>query len=300
MNTQPSWDGQSKGSARGTSVFLWLVSHCGVIPAYCLLVFVSFFYALADKRSAQALRSLRKRLGLRTSLFHRMRHCFSFGVSLIDKYAFLTGKDSFFRFESIREDLISGAVGKGRGAILLGAHFGNWEIAGNLLAHRLDAEVYCVMLDAERPDIKGMFKKAFDARTATIISVGGDGFDAMLAVHEAIKKNGIVCMMGDRIAPGGKTQVHNFLGGDVEFPLGPFAVAAATGAPIIPILITKSGLRKYIFKAYAPILFDGISRENRENFIFTAVERYVGILEQAVKERPYEWFNFYDFWKSNI
>jgi predicted LPLAT superfamily acyltransferase len=47
--------------------------------------------------------------------------------------------------------------------------------------------------------------------------------------------------------------------------------------------------------------FDGVTAENRDKYIFTAMERYVGILEQVVKESPYQWFNFYDFWsaKSN-
>ena len=42
--------------------------------------------------------------------------------------------------------------------------------------------------------------------------------------------------------------------------------------------------------------FTGVTRENRDKMIYTAMERYVGILEQIVKEQPYQWFNFYDFW----
>jgi predicted LPLAT superfamily acyltransferase len=82
------------------------------------------------------------------------------------------------------------------------------------------------------------------------------------------------------------------------FPVGPFAIGAATGAPIVPVMVTKTGLKKYVFKAYAPILFEGVTPGNRDKYIFTAMERYVGILEQVVKEKPYEWFNFYDFWKK--
>jgi predicted LPLAT superfamily acyltransferase len=298
MNRHAQWDGRSTGSAAGTGIFVWLISNAGVVPAYCLLLFVSLFYALTDKKSARAVAALRSHLGQPSSAWRRFRHCFSFGMSIIDRYAFLTGKQSFFTSEARREDLISAAVGKGSGAILLGAHVGNWEIAGNLLTDRLKVPVHYVMMDAERPEMKDILKEAIEARKTNIIPVDSDPLDLVMAVRDAIKKNGIVCMNGDRIGHGQKGQKHNFLGADVSFPLGPFAVAAATGAPIIPVLVTKSGIRKYIFKAYAPILFDGITRENREKYIFTALERYVGILEQAVKEKPYEWFNFYDFWEE--
>jgi|WetSurMetagenome_2_1015567.scaffolds.fasta_scaffold00185_24 predicted LPLAT superfamily acyltransferase len=298
MTSSPAWDGTSRGSATGTGIFVKLVSLFGVAPAYALLVFVSLYYALFDKKSAAAVRALRSHLGMGDSLAHRFGHCFSFGMSLIDKYAFLSGRTNFFRFESHREDFITAALAQGRGAILLGAHVGNWEIAGNLLSDRLGAPIHYLMMDSEKPEMKKLFGKALNNRRINVIPVGEGGLDLVIAVRNALRENGLVCMHGDRAVPGQKTQKHNFLGEDVPFPLGPFAIAAATGAPVIPIVVTKSGLRKYVFKGYAPILFEGITPENRDKFIFTAVERYVGILEQTVKAKPYEWFNFYDFWNT--
>jgi predicted LPLAT superfamily acyltransferase len=297
MSNPPAWDGKSKGSIAGTWIFIQLIARFGLFPAYVLLVFVSLHYALFKKEPIAAIRSLRGHLHLKTSMFDLYRHFFSFGMSLIDKYAFLLRGKSPFSLESIREDVIAQALGNGRGVILLGAHIGNWEIAGNLLSKRINAPDHFVMVDAETSAMRALFKKAFDSRKTFIIPIGADGFDLMFSVRDALKKNGIVCMHGDR-STGSKGQKHNFLGEDVTFPLGPFAIGAATGAPIVPIMVTKSGLRKYVFKAYAPILFEGITPENRDKYIFTAMERYVGILEQVVKEKPYEWFNFYTFWAN--
>ena len=295
MSSPPAWDGTSKGSAAGNWVFIQLVSRFGLLPAYFLLAVVSLYYALFDKKSAAAIRALRDHHKLKTSLFHLYRHCFSFGISLIDRYTFLLGRQSFFVYESVREDVIEQALGRGKGVILLGAHIGNWEIAGNLLSKRLSAPLSFVMLDAERPVMRKILKKALDSRATDIIPIGSDGIELMFSVREALRKNGIVCMHGDR-SVGTKGEKHNFLGEDVVFPVGPFAIGAATGSPVIPVIVTKSGLKKYVFKAYAPILFEGVTPQNRDKYIFTAMERYVGILEQVVKEKPYEWFNFYDFW----
>jgi predicted LPLAT superfamily acyltransferase len=295
MNQSGLWDGTSKGSAAGHWIFFKLVSLFGLWPAYLLLVFVNLYYALSEASSSHAVRIFRRHLGKKTSFADVYKHFFSFGVNLIDRYAFLIGKQSLFKFESIREDLIVSALEGKKGAILLGAHIGNWEIAGNLLSDRIQADIHYVMVDAEKSDVRNVLQNALQHRKIKAIPVGTDGLELMMSVRNALKNNGLVCMHGDRTV-GQKDAEHSFLGEPVRFPLGPFAIAAATGAPIIPVIVTKHGLLKYTFKAYAPMQFDGVTAENRDKYIFTAMERYVGILEQVVKESPYQWFNFYDYW----
>jgi predicted LPLAT superfamily acyltransferase len=297
MNSPEQWDGTSKGSAAGHWIFFKLISLSGLWPAYALCVFVAAYYVFFDAKAAGALRIFRERLGKTTSPADLFRHFYSFGVALIDRYAFLIGKQSRFAFETVREDLIVSALASQKGAILLGSHIGNWELAGNLLSDRIKADIYYVMKDAEKSDIRAVSKPALDRRRITPIPVGEDGLELVLAVRNALKGNGLVCMHGDRMA-GEKGAQHSFLGKQVTFPTGPFLIAAATGAPIIPIVVTKTGLFKYTFKAFAPMQFDGVTPENRDKYIYTAMERYVGILEQIAKESPHQWFNFYDFWNS--
>ena len=66
MSSPPAWDGTSKGSAAGNWVFIQLVSRFGLLPAYFLLAVVSLYYALFDKKSADAIRALRDHLKLKT------------------------------------------------------------------------------------------------------------------------------------------------------------------------------------------------------------------------------------------
>jgi predicted LPLAT superfamily acyltransferase len=296
--TATQWNGTSKGSAAGHWIFFRLISLFGLWPAYMLLVFVAFYYVLKDKTAGRAVGIFRRHLGRRTSPADIYRHFFSFGMTLIDRYAFLIGKQSLFTFETIREDLIVSALAGKKGAILLGAHFGNWELAGNLLSDRIKADIYYIMMDAEKNDVRSVSKPAIERRRITPIPVGQNGLELVLAVRNALKDNGLVCMHGDR-SVGQKCAKHSFLGEQVAFPTGPFAIAASTGAPIIPVVVTKSGITKYTFKAFAPMLFDGVTAENRDKYIFTAMERYVGILEQIAKESPLQWFNFYDFWAAS-
>jgi predicted LPLAT superfamily acyltransferase len=289
------WDGTSKGSAAGHWIFFKLVSLFGLWPAYLLLVFVALYYTVKEKAAGRAVRVFREQCGKKTSPADIYGHFFSFGMSLIDRHAFLVGKQHLFSFDTIREDLIVSALAENRGAILLGSHIGNWELAGNLLSDRIKADIYYVMVDAEKDDVRSVSRQALNQRRIKPILVGQDGLELVLSVRNALKANGLVCMLGDRMT-GRKGEPHSFLGGQVLFPTGPFVIAASTGAPIIPIVVTKRGLRTYVFKAYAPMRFDGVTVENRNKYVFTAMERYVGILEQIVKENPLQWFNFYDYW----
>jgi predicted LPLAT superfamily acyltransferase len=297
MEKSKKWDGTSKGSTLGTLIFIKIISTLGPLLAYLLLFFVCFYYAIFDKKSRQAIFIFRKRLNKKTNFFNIYWHFFCFGVSLIDRYAFLLGKKNFFIYETINEQFFYNAINRGKGIILLGAHIGNWEIAGNLLGEKFDIPVNFVMLDAERIQMQKVLEKVLINRVINIINLKDSEFESTLRIYNALKRNEIVCMLGDR-AIGPQKQKHSFLGKDAYFPIGPFAFAGASSCVIIPIIISKKGIRKYIFKAYTPIHFEGITNENKDKFIFSAIERYVGILEEAVKENPYLWFNFYDFWEE--
>lgn len=298
MSQNMQWDGKSKGSVLGQKIVFILISIFGVVPAYLLCIFICIHYTRTNKKASNAIRIFRTHLGLKTSVLDTFRHFYAFAISLVDRYAFLIGKNKLFSFESIQEDLIPSMLDKKKGVIILGAHIGNWEIAGNLLSNRITADINLVMMDAEEKAMKKIMQKASRNRKMKVIPVNKDPLELVINVKNALAANEIVCFHGDRLF-GQKGQEHEFLGEKVQFPLGPFIMAATTGSPIVPVIITKKGFKKYVFKAYAPIQFDGVTRENRDKYIFTALERYVGILEQVVKEYPDQWFNFYDFWETD-
>lgn len=298
MDGPLEWDGASKGSVPGTMVFLWLIRHAGLLPAYCLLVAVSLYYALFDHTSIRALRLYWAHLGKKAGTLRLWRHFFRFGMSMLDRYVFLLQDNPPFAFTTINEETIAKAVAEKKGVILLSAHLGNWEIAGNLLSGRIGAPVNFAMVDAEKSEIKKAFASAFARRKVNILPVGQDTMAFVMGVHAALRKGEIVCLHGDRML-GAKGLPVRFLGGTVEFPFGPFAIAQATGAPVIPIFAVKKGLRgPYEMKAYTPIVVSADSRGDRDAGASGALDKYVKLLEQVVKENPYEWFNFYDFWKE--
>jgi predicted LPLAT superfamily acyltransferase len=294
--TGNGWVEKAKGNSAGTRFFIWIISKTGVLPAYFVLLFAAAQYTLFDKKTWRVLKEFRLRAALPCSVIHIYRHFYHFGMSLVDRYAFLLTQKQFFRFTTHNEDLIERELRAGKGVILLGAHFGNWELAGNLLQGRLNVKVNFLMYDAESKAVKDAVAKATANRQVNIIFVGKDSTDTSIALMNALQRGEIVCLHGDRIFGEQRSVKVSFMGHDVNFPAGPFILAAASGAPVIPIFAIKTGLQTYSFSAHEPIRFGNCSRQERLDLIDNAVNGYARLLEALVRKYPLQWFNYYHFW----
>jgi len=114
-----------------------------------------------------------------------------------------------------------------------------------------------------------------------------------LAVMRALEKNGIVAMQGDRDFNNTGVSVP-FFAKDAWFPRGPFRVAMATGAEVLPafILRTEDGRYRAIIEEPLEIERGG----DRDEALRANLARYVAILERYVGAHPEQWYCFYPFW----
>jgi KDO2-lipid IV(A) lauroyltransferase len=182
---------------------------------------------------------------------------------------------------------------RGSGVLLLTAHLGNWEVGGLMLAEMREP-VHVVLV----PDIYPAVEKARQALHARAgireIRVEGS-FAPALAVLRALKENAIVAMQGDRDFSNTGIAVP-FFGRDAWFPRGPFLVAMATPATVLPAFIVRvpDGRYRAIVESPLEIERDG----DREAALRRNVERYVAILEHYVAENPEQWYCFYPFWED--
>jgi predicted LPLAT superfamily acyltransferase len=292
------WISRARGNSFGSRLIILVISRLGFLPAYCLLLFASVLYTLTDHKSRHAIRLFRQRIGLNTSLTDYAVHFYSFGSALIDRFFFLLSSGSEpFRYVSVNEDCIVNELSKGRGVILLGAHVGNWEIAGNLLQERVTTTVHFLMYNAESEAMKRAVEKAVRHRAVNIIYVTPEAPDSMIEMVNALRRGEVVCLHGDRVAGEMRHEHVEFLGRKAAFPIGPFVLSLLTGAPIIPFFAIKKGWRSYEFSASDPLSVACGNRTERKEVLRECLDRYVRVLEQKVRSYPEQWYNFYDFWE---
>ena len=145
------WEGKSLGTSTGYRFFIFLMVNEFLYPAYFFLYIVVFYYFLFSiNTSRHTYNFFRKRIGFGRikSILKLYRNYYLLGQMLIDKVAVMVGFGNKFTYESFGTENIKKLIAQKRGGILLGAHLGNWEIAGHYIMN-YDSRINIVIYDAE-------------------------------------------------------------------------------------------------------------------------------------------------------
>lgn len=286
------WNGKTRGSLIGYKIFLFFINFLGLGFAYGLLRFVTYYYFLFAARPKAALLDFYK------NVLHFSEHraqklvrtnFYIFGQTLVDRAAFLLGKDKEFTHIFENEQFLIDIRNAGKGGILLSAHLGNWETAGNLLKGRITPTINILMLDAEVENIKKYMDMSTGGSKFKIIAIKND-LSHVIAVRNALINNEFVAIHADRYMEGAKFIELDFLGKRAKFPYGPFVIASKFDAPVTFVFAAKDGKYSYHLSATMPITTKMTPEE--------IASLYIAELEKKVKQFPEQWFNYFNFFQS--
>ena len=198
-------------------------------------------------------------------------------------------------FEASNGEVILKAVEAGRGAILLTAHLGNWELGGVILKV-LDLPVNIVYFPDRIWGVEKSRRRYREKKGVGQLAITGSPF-SLVSMMQALRRNEIVCLQGDRNY-GRRGVKVDFFGSPVSFPPGPVMLAMASKAPLIPIFIIHEDGKGYRFlvEDSVPIQDTG----NREEDIRENLVRVASVLERYLKEYPDQWFNFVPYWADGF
>ena len=295
----PSWKGKTRGNLAGYRFFIFLLKYPGLRFSYFFLRFVVLYFVVfvpkARKPIFQYFHEILHFSYLKSILF-TFKNFHLLGQVLLDKVALLAGFSSKFTFDFEGEGFIR-EVAASEGGLLIGAHIGNWEIAGQLL-ERIETKVHIVMLEAEHEKIKQLLDGVMTKKKMDIIPIQDD-FSHLFAIKEALQRKEIVAIHGDRFLPGAKTIAANFLGKTADFPVGPFYLAIKYKKPVIFVSAIKETNTHYHFFATKPKVYEAEPNEiSRNGQLLLILNDYIAEMEKVLKKHPAQWFNYYYFWKN--
>ncbi|BDS15632.1 LpxL/LpxP family acyltransferase [Aureispira anguillae] len=287
-----SWKGKTRGGLLGYKIFVFILKYMGLRAAYLLLVFVSFYFVLFSPTSTKSIYSFfRKRLrkGRLQSCWAIYRTYFSFGQALIDRTAVLAGLNSRFTYNFDGEEHIRTIAKEGQGGVLISIHGGNWSMAGSMLEDNVgsNARINIVMLEAEHQKIQAFLEKIQVKQSANIIGIGDD-FSHIIAMGSALRNGELLCMHGDRFLPGAETVVVDFLGEKAHLPAGPFQLITRMKVPYTIVFAFKETTHHYHYYSTPPY--------RNPKSVQEAAQYFATSVEEKIKQYPYQWYNFYDFW----
>ena len=238
-----------------------------------------------------------------------LRHIVSFSLASIEKIQSWGGK---FPFKNVRfqDDDIADLVRNlenGKGAFLICSHLGNAELLRGLadfdrtgVSRKITVTV--IMDTKVTAHFNRMIKELNPRSGMDIIGAGEIGPETAVLLEDRLAAGGLVAITGDRTsAGGGKNTPLPFLGKDAPFPAGVFHMASLMNAPIYFVFGLRrrdlSLMPKYdMHVRKSDISFDR-SRKERLAQCDLLARSYASLLEAHCKERPFQWYNFFDFWR---
>lgn len=187
---------------------------------------------------------------------------------------------------------LKAAVARGKGVILLTAHLGNWELGGVFLREE-ELPVTVVYVPDHSPSAE-----SFRAFLRSRIQVEAVAIDpalelSSLPILRALKEGRVVALQGDRDF-NDRGEWVDFFGAPVSLPPGPMILAGLTGAALVPAFVVYDPAHDLEVVFGEPL--EVPAGDDRRAAARQALERWVAVLEEAVRRWPTQWYTFYDFW----
>lgn len=252
-----------------------------------------FLFAAEARRSSR--KYLRKVLGRQARVGDGFRHIHTFASTILDRVFLLNGRFDKFDVRVHLDEAAQAMIASKRGCILLGAHLGSFEIM-RAYAYEIDGPpASVVMYEENARKLNSVLKAINPDLTQQVIALGR--VDSMLKVEQALQRGEFIGILADRgLEHGGASVTFDFLGEAAKFPTGPMRMAYMLKSPVLLMVGVYRGGNRY--DLYFEELADmGRADIPRNEMIRLAQQRYVARIEYFCREAPYNWFNFFDFWK---
>jgi len=297
-NDSSHWSGtgQLRGGRSGIKFFITALRVLGLRLTYALSVPPAIYFSFVSPDVPATMDYHRRIFGAASWWKRRwrvFRHFLSFGRAIIDRTAILAGDTRQFSFSFDGEEHLRNTVAEGRGVLLLTAHIGNWEAAGQLLS-RIEVPINVTGFDRETPEIRALLNQASKANFK-LIPLTGSPTDA-IPLLAALRRGEVVAMLGDRAYGSSATSIP-FLGGTASFPVGPYVMAAGAGAPLVHVFSLREPGGHYRFFGFPPQRPEMPARHQRDAYFQGCATRFARDLEGILKRDPFQWYNFFPFWE---
>lgn len=254
-------------------------------------IFFFFFAAPARKAALRHLAIILPGSSRLLNYFRTFRTFYNFAWTLTEAANYKLLKQRFF-YEVKGADFLDG-LAAGKGAIILTAHMGNYDLGAALFAERFEREIH--MVRAPEPD-----RRTAEHVDLSLEKTGGgavkvdystDGASLSFDLLSALRNGNIISIQGDRVAGEIAHSPVTLFGKKALLPTGPFVLSHVSQTPIYPLFVTRSGYRRYGIIAREPIICSGNNR-SRDDQIDSAMQKWCQVLEETIAKNWHQWYAF--------
>lgn len=187
------------------------------------------------------------------------------------------------------EEHYSKAKAKGKGVIFVTGHCGNWELMAVAFGLKV-SPVSVVARAQDNPYINGIIGKIRARYGNSVIYKKG----ALKGILACLKKEGTVGILMDQAVIQDEGFILDFLGRGAWTTKMPALIARKTGAPVMPIFISREG-EGHVVNIYPEVTLN--REELSENALKDDTQRLSSYVDGYIKEHPTEWLWIHRRWK---
>jgi len=180
----------------------------------------------------------------------------------------------------------------GRGAILVTAHLGPFELGVAALRSR-EKRIHVVFRRDERARFERI-RSRFRAHLGILEAPVDEGLAVWMRMRDALMADEVVLMQGDRVMPGQKGVAVRFGNGHLLMPTGPVRLAMATGAPIVPLFSIRTATCR------VRLVIDSYVTVEREPGPVSGEHPVMCYLAECIQRQvfanPEQWITYYRAW----
>jgi len=253
------------------------------------------FYRVAGRQRRRAITQASERLGLSSDEAAMMvrRLCIHLGQTFLEiMYTPVLNRGNIDRFITIENrHYLDEVLSTGKGAVILAAHFGNWEWLGATLAL-----IGVPLSSVIKPQPNEQHTRILNEfRQHTGMQIFNRGTSELLGISRALKQGRFVGFVADQDAGRGGMFV-NFLGKMASTPLGPATFARKFKVPVLPAFILRrpEGGHRVLFQE--PFYCENTGNEEAD--LYRATRQMVGITENMIRQYPDHWLWFQRRWNT--
>lgn len=258
-----------------------------------------------SKRYLSLVNKRRTELGLKKLRLNSFMHFIAFADMMLDKLNAWQGKLELHKdVEYIDDSFNEFYKNKVPGKIIICSHLGDIEALNAIFTKNKDEHyvINSIVFNKHVQNFNRMIKALAPDVDLNLISTDTMGADTAILLRDKLDHNEIVVIAGDRVPQ--TSHEHNrvvkakFLGEDAYFPQGCFVLSSVLKAPTILVFALKNNKTNMVDIVCKNIGIVKLDRKNREASLQAYVDNYAKVLEEICLEYPYQWFNFYDFFKA--
>jgi predicted LPLAT superfamily acyltransferase len=294
-----------RGSMGAMRFFVWAHRTFGRAAARALIDLTVLYYYVRERAwSGASRRHLaavyarpegRAALGREPGAFAPFLHYREFARQAYDRMLLWGGGFDLFQLDHEGSEHLFRLARERRGALLLGAHLGSFDIA-RTLAKQYGIVLNAVMFTAHAERINRLFAELDPESRVRVLPLELGSVKTAFAIKACLERGELVGILADRMPADSREQPIwiDFLGRRFPFPRSPFQLACLLGCPTLVSLCVRTGPARYFARVVQLDAGRRWPRAERDKGAEELALAYARELEAAALRHPYQWFNFFD------